>query len=330
MGTLDSVPRLLADASFNTYTANVKAQSVGDILLGCEFVPQTTYLQDRLSADLETTRTLAADQYAPFYRIFQYGTKWTEENLREGSYSVEDLSKQMSLMVEYAAELEKFPLQRTVGLISLQGKELQDELARIPERALIVMKRLLVGLARDKCAEACQQVIAAIKTLEEGSGDDVASPLACGASPGFTGRRRSRFSLLSIGSLAPREEREVYARVISSVAEQVAVIETQREEVELAYHVLARHRVRISGDEQFQYEVFQSKCKDLLDVRLPEAKAYLNDLEANVSTTLQTSLGPHQNLPLTCVSQYSEQLATFQLCSEPDAASGEASTFPPL
>merc|ERR1711879_358095 len=221
----------------------------------------------------------------------------------------------MSLMVEYAAELEKFPLQRNVGLISLQGKELREELARIPEHALAVMKRLLVVLARDKCAEACQQVIAAIKALEDGSGDDAASPLAC--SPSTARRRRSRLSVLSTGSLPLGEERDFYAKVIRSVMEQVAMIDSLKVDVDLAYRVLARHRVRISGDEQFQYEVLQSKWKDLLDVRLPEAKAHLNELETYVSTTIQTSPGPHHSMPLTCTSQYSEQLATFQLCSVP-------------
>jgi hypothetical protein len=328
--TVDSVPRLLADASFNNYVGNIKAQCVGDILLECQsFVPQTICIADKVSADVEAASMLAADYYAPYHCIFQYGSKWSEEEFRQQAHSVESLSSQMSLMVNYAAELEKFPLQRTVGLISLHGSELREELARIPDHALAVMKSLMAGLARDKCAEACQRTIAAMKALEDSAGDDISSPH--GRSSRRGSRQSRRANIKHSASLTedplPGEGIDVYATVVSSVEEQVALIENLIEEVDIAYRVLARHNVRVSGDEYFQREVLQSKWKDLLDVNLPEAKAYLDELQSNAMAIVQASPG----LDESSTDWYSEQFTAIHLCSEPAAASccaDEAFTFP--
>eukprot|EP00435_Cladocopium_sp_Y103_P070482 s676_g35.t1 len=86
----------------------------------------------KLTSQLREAQQLAAETYGPFRKIFEYKNQWNKEAFKRQSHSIESLSKEVALMVQFQDSLSKFRVQRHVGVLAIEGRQLRDDLQTVP------------------------------------------------------------------------------------------------------------------------------------------------------------------------------------------------------
>lgn len=263
-GSVEAVSSMLSLASSAQFKNQLphlhKVQTVESILSSCgKYQQQINHIQETIFEQLQAAEGGANELYMRYYHIFKFGEEWDEDAFANQEHTLESLSKQVQLMSEFKGDLVGFRLHRVFGAIAVNGTELRSSLEPIYERGLMVTMRMLSLLAHEKGAATNQQVITAIKALDE--------------------RPHTPHTPQAVKS---------FSTVCETVDDQLAKAEMARGELESAWRLLTKQGFRVSVEDQLLLDQLQMRCLDLQEVKLPQAKAFLESLPPDVVVHLHT------------------------------------------
>merc|ERR1719271_1304718 len=161
----------------------------------------------------------------------------------------------MEKMKQFQEDLEKFRPHNVLGIMSVDGKSLRNELAPIPDKALTVMKKILTGLAREKCFITLQRYDAVNRALDERPKD------------------LSRYA--------------TYAKMYQLVLDEQTEMEEMMEEVDTMYHLMKDFNVKMPFDDERQHDTLISKEQDFTHKKMLEARLHLDEMQEEMAADCQ-------------------------------------------
>lgn len=283
--SVSSVPSLTSSHQFKKHFASgyKNHQTVEEILQKCGMYKQRVdHIEEVIFEQLGAAEVSTNEQYMRYHHIYKFGEEWDENAFGREAHTFESLSGQIRLMSEFTGELAGFRLHRTCGVIHVNASGLRSMLEPIPERGLSATMRSLASLAHEKCVLTNQQLSTATKALDE--------------------------------RCSTPQSVATYKVLCEATETQLLRSEEVMYNLEDAWRLLMKHGFRITAEDQLQLEVLRTRRRDLEEVKLPQAKAYLASLlmqqqqqnqsspppEPEIVVTLHASQGDTHDWSLTC------------------------------
>jgi dynein heavy chain len=253
INVVNSVPPFTSVRQYEQYThPPTSHQTVRDVIVvNRGYIRYTNRTIANIDDQIEAVHMYANEQYEPYRRIYQYGQDWDETAFLEMEHTYDSIQPPMEMMKRFQEDLEKFRPHNVLGIISVDGKSLRNELAPIPDKALTVMKKILTGLARDKCFITLQRYDAVNRALDERPKD------------------LSRYA--------------TYAKMYQLVLDEQTEMEEMMEEVETMYHLMKEYNVKMPFDDERQYDSLITKEHDFSHTKMLEARLHLEEQQQDMS-----------------------------------------------
>jgi dynein heavy chain len=290
VAVINGVQPFTSQRNFQDHVNVVHTLPVEQVILeNREFTAFVADLRERFRTDLEKSQVMSDDQYKPYREIHDFGERWDaggEEELKNASVDQEELVKQMTKMKLDLDKIEtRFKANTVCGVVSLEGKGLKERLLPIPRAALETMKKLLLGVAKEKVAIVLQQYAAAIKTLED----------------------RPK----QLDSFAK------YMQDYSTIQSSWGGMDIAKQEVEDIYLTLRQYQVRIPSDDDLERDKLMQKAKDFEENQLSGA---MDHIKGEKAAAAEDSIKKAQKIDEE-MQQYSEELMQGNIIDEDAIAS---------
>lgn len=197
----------------------------------------------KLTSQLREAQQLAAETYGPFRKIFEYKNQWNKEAFKRQSHSIESLSKEVALMVQFQDSLSKFRVQRHVGVLAIEGRQLRDDLQTVPSTVLTSIWPLMQQNVRSEGVRVSERLEKLNQELDE---------------------RPSKVSAL-----------EAYSHVLEVADDEELTLEASVEQIQGAHRLLRTHGVRLLSDDHVLLERLLTQLQEFSSASLPAAKGFL-------------------------------------------------------
>lgn len=196
-----------------------------------------------LTAQLREAQQLAADTYGPFRKIFAYKKQWNKDAFKQSHTTIESLSKEVELMVQFQDSLGKFRVQRHVGILAIEGRQLRDELQTVPSTVLSCIWPLLQSSVRSEGIRVAERLEKLNQELDE---------------------RPSKVPAL-----------EAYSNILEVAEKEELTLEASVEEIQGAHRLLRTHGIRLLSDDHVLLERLLTQLHEFSSASLPAAKGFL-------------------------------------------------------
>jgi dynein heavy chain len=259
INVVNSVPPFTSVRQYEQYThpPTNKPLTVREVIVNnYGFKDYTSRITENISKQIDDTQAYANEQYEPHRKIFEYGREWDEQAFLEQEHTFQSLQPQMEAMRQFQEDLDKqFRAHNVLGIISIDGKALKGELVPIPENALLCMKKILTGMARDRCFITLQRYDTVNKALDERP------------------KELSRYA--------------TYAKMYQMVMDERAEMEEMMEDVETMYHLMKDYNVKLPFDDEHQLDKLTSMEQEFTHKKTLEARLHLDEQQAEMGADCQ-------------------------------------------
>eukprot|EP00439_Symbiodinium_sp_Y106_P071081 s1477_g12.t1 len=115
MGVADAVPAISTASSLLSHAPCAAACAVSEVLQNSR-----TNSYGKLLLQVQEAQHLAVETYEPYRRIYDYQRDWDKASFSKQPHTFESLSEQVELMSRFQEELNKFRVQRHLGVLVLE------------------------------------------------------------------------------------------------------------------------------------------------------------------------------------------------------------------
>ncbi|CAE8734034.1 unnamed protein product [Polarella glacialis] len=249
---VNNVPSITSCRQYEQYCRVLNHQTVKEILVNNRVYCETQQrIRDLISDELERTQVWSREQFEPFRRIYEFGKQWDEAEFNAIEHSYDDLYERMTYMREFQDDLSRFKQRHVLGIIEVQGKGLFAELAPIPEASLDAMRKCMTVIARERCSSTLSRYDTVNKALDERPRD------------------LSKYAN--------------YAKMYQQVVDEQTEMEEMMEEVDTMYGLLKNYGVKVTMDDQIQYDSLVQKEHDFTHKKMIESKQFLNQCQEDMA-----------------------------------------------
>lgn len=137
MGVADAVPAISTASSLLSHAPCAAACAVSEVLQNSRsWSEHLRSTKGKLLLQVQEAQHLAVETYEPYRRIYDYQRDWDKASFSKQPHTFESLSEQVELMGRFQEELNKFRVQRHLGVLVLEARELRDQLLPVPASVL--------------------------------------------------------------------------------------------------------------------------------------------------------------------------------------------------
>lgn len=244
-GVADALPPVLASPALAAHRPSFDGLVSMPRLLS-RHRPWVLYMDStlkNLTSQLREAHQLAAETYGPFRKVFEYKNQWNKEAFKQRSHSIESLSKEVELMVQFQDSLSKFREQRHVGVLAIEGRQLRDELQTVPSTVLTCIWPLMQSSVRFEGIRVSERLEKLNQELDE---------------------RPSKVPAL-----------EAYSHVLEVADHEELTLEASVEQIQGAHRLLRTHGIRLLSDDHVLLERLLTQLHEFSSASLPAAKGFL-------------------------------------------------------
>jgi len=242
IGLAESLPSLISARSVLAVHRRSISTSLGDLMANhrpWRFLTNSTMV--KLKAQLQEAERMAVETYEPFRRIFEYKSSWNKDAFCKQSHSIQSLTREVDLMLQFQESLSKLRVQRQVGVLVLEGRQLRDELQPVPSTVLQSIWPLMQSRVRHEAARLAERLEKLNQELDE------------------------RPKLPSI---------QAYSQMLEMAHAEEPSLEAAVDEIQGAHRLLRTHGVRFLSDDQVLLEQLLMHLHEFTSASLPAAKGF--------------------------------------------------------